>query len=115
MQPIPVELKIWLYASGSLTQQLTDLASGSFKVEPTQEHFQRLNFVDAKWMRMPLHHTSWVRESYLYGCEDLPWVKAKSIFPILSLQKKLEFFSILVLSQLVGFYFNEQTQCVSDV
>lgn len=34
------ELKTWLYASGSLTQQLTDLAKGSFKVLPTQEHFK---------------------------------------------------------------------------
>ncbi|MFN4188866.1 MAG: chorismate--pyruvate lyase, partial [Acinetobacter johnsonii] len=28
MQQIPAELKTWLYASGSLTQQLTDLADG---------------------------------------------------------------------------------------
>jgi chorismate--pyruvate lyase len=27
---IPKELKKWLYASGSLTQQLTDLARGDF-------------------------------------------------------------------------------------
>ena len=113
MQPIPVELKTWLYASGSLTQQLTDLASGSFKVEPTQEHFQRLNFVDAKWMRMPLHHTSWVRESYLYGCEDLPWVKAKSIFPILSLQKKARIFQHIG-TQPIGRFLFQRTNPVCE-
>ncbi|WP_291370251.1 MULTISPECIES: chorismate lyase [unclassified Acinetobacter] len=89
---IPAELHTWLYASGSLTQQLTDLAVGSFKVEPIQEHFQRLSFSDAKWMQMPYQHTSWVRESYLYGCETQPWVKAKSIFPILSLQGRARLF-----------------------
>ena len=65
MQQIPAELKTWLYASGSLTQQLTDLADGAFRVQPTKEHFQRLQFIDAKWMGMPFQHTSWVRESFL--------------------------------------------------
>ncbi|OTG83397.1 chorismate--pyruvate lyase [Acinetobacter sp. ANC 5054] len=83
---IPEELKTWLYASGSLTQQLTDLAGGKFQVIPEKEHYQRLTFLDAKWMKMPYQHTSWVRESLLFGCEAEPWVKAKSIFPILSLQ-----------------------------
>ncbi len=92
MQHIPAELKAWLYASGSLTQQLTGLADGEFSVQPVKEHFQRLTFSDAKWMRMPPQHTSWVRESYLYGCEAQPWVRAKSIFPILSLQRRARLF-----------------------
>ena len=69
---IPAELTKWLYASGSLTQQLTDLAQGIFKVEPNAEHFQRLSLADAQWMQMPAHHTAWVRESHLYGCEAKP-------------------------------------------
>lgn len=85
---IPEELKKWLYASGSLTQQLTDLAGGEFQVTPQKEHYQRLSYLDAKWMKTPHHHTSWVRESFLFGCEAEPWVKAKSIFPILSLQSR---------------------------
>ncbi len=89
---IPAHLKTWLYAEGSLTQQLTDAAGGVFKVEPTQEHFQRLNLLDSQWMNMPNQHTAWVRESFLYGCERDAWVKAKSIFPILSLQKRARLF-----------------------
>ncbi|WP_448761298.1 chorismate--pyruvate lyase family protein [Acinetobacter tandoii] len=91
-QQIPAELKTWLYASGSLTQQLTDLAGGKFRVQPIKEHFQRLHFIDAKWMRMPHQHTSWVRESFLYGCDAEPWVGAKSIFPIQSLQGRARVF-----------------------
>ncbi len=106
LSTLPVELKPWLYASGSLTQQLTDLAQGQFHVEPIQEHFQRLGFANAKWMQMSHQHTSWVRESYLYGSEQSPWVKAKSIFPILSLQKKPEFFSILAPNRLACFCFS---------
>ncbi|WP_010115074.1 chorismate lyase [Acinetobacter sp. P8-3-8] len=89
---IPLELKTWLYASGSLTQQLTDLADGVFSVQPIQEHYKRLTFIDSQWMKMPHQHTSWVRESYLFGCEQQPWVKAKSIFPILSVHAKARLF-----------------------
>ncbi len=88
----PPELKTWLYASGSLTQQLTDLAGGVFRVEPTAQHFQRLNRLDSQWMGVSHQHTSWVRESYLFGCEQQAWVKAKSIFPITSLQSRARLF-----------------------
>lgn len=89
---LPRELNLWLHASGSLTRQLTELGQGQFQVELILEHFQRLTLLDARWMQMPAHHTSWVRESYLYGSESEPWVKAKSIFPILSLQKRARIF-----------------------
>ena len=102
------ELKKWLYASGSLTQQITDLASGKFKVEPIHEYFQRLSKLDAQWMKMPLHHTSWVRESYLYGAELQPWVKAKSIFPILSLQSRARIFQHIG-KKPIGWYLFQRT------
>ncbi|WP_374668519.1 chorismate lyase [Acinetobacter sp.] len=105
---IPEELKKWLYASGSLTQQLTDLAGGQFQVEPTKEHFQRMSFIDAKWMGMPFQHTSWVRESYLYGSEAEPWVKAKSIFPILSLHKRARIFQHIG-AKPIGFFLFQRT------
>lgn len=89
---IPEHLKSWLYASGSLTQQLTKLGGGQFHVEPLEQHFQRLNLNDAMWLGASHQHTSWVRESYLYGSETQPWVKAKSIFPILSVQKRARIF-----------------------
>ena len=86
------ELKKWLYASGSLTQQLTNLGGGEFHVQRIKEHYQPLNLIDSLWMKMPAHHLAWVRETHLYGCEEHAWVKAKSIFPILSLQKKARLF-----------------------
>lgn len=113
MQQIPKHLKSWLNASGSLTQQLTDLADGTFKVEPVKEHFQRLVFLDAQWMQMPTHHTSWVRESFLYGCEEQPWVKAKSIFPILSLQKKARIFQHIG-TKPIGLFLFQRTNPVCE-
>lgn len=109
MQQIPAELKTWLHASGSLTQQLTDVADGQFSVKPVKEHFQRLNFIDATWMQEPLHHISWVRESYLYGCESQPWVKAKSIFPIQSLQRRARIFKHIG-AKPIGWFLFDRTE-----
>ncbi|MHA3891376.1 chorismate--pyruvate lyase family protein [Acinetobacter sp. GXMZU3951] len=109
MQQIPAELKTWLQASGSLTQQLTDVAQGQFSVKPVKEHFQRLNFIDATWMQVPFHHTSWVRESYLYGCEQQPWVKAKSIFPIQSLQRRARIFKHIG-TKPIGWFLFDRTE-----
>lgn len=106
---IPEHLKKWLYAEGSLTQQLTEFAGGVFKVVPTQEHFQRLTFIDSQWMQMPYQHTAWVRESLLYGCDADAWVKAKSIFPILSLQKRVRLFQHIG-RQPIGRFLFQRTQ-----
>ena len=105
----PPELKTWLYASGSLTQQLTDVADGEFRVKPIKEHFKRLSLVDSRWMRMPQQHTSWVRESYLYGCQEDPWVKAKSIFPILSLHARARIFQHIG-EKPIGWFLFQRTQ-----
>ena len=107
-QKIDPHLKKWLLASGSLTQQLTDLAHGQFHVQPLSERYQRLSLSDAQWLKMPDHHTAWVRESYLFGCDTQPWVKAKSIFPILSLQRRARFFRHLG-QRPIGWFLFERT------
>lgn len=106
---IPVQLQHWLLASGSLTQQLTHLAGGVFRVEPIQEYFKRLSLHDAQWMNMPAQHGAWVREAYLYGCDPQPWIKAKSIFPILSLQKRARIFQHIG-NKPIGFFLFQRTQ-----
>ena len=105
---IPEKLRYWLYASGSLTQQLTALAGGYFKVQPLIERYQRLEHDDAKWMQMPHYHTAWVREVYLYGHQVEPWVKAKSIFPIMSLKKRARIFQHLG-KRPIGFFLFQRT------
>lgn len=109
---IPLDLKPWLCASGSLTRQLTDFANGQFSVELIKESFQRLTQSDAKWMKMPHQHSAWVRESFLYGSQQHPWVKAKSIFPILSLQGRARIFQHIG-TKPIGHYLFQRTnpQC----
>ncbi len=92
---VPDYLQKWLYRGGSLTQQLTQLAQGHFYVLLKSEQYQRLTLQDSVWLAMPSHHVAWVRESELYGCQAVPWVKAKSIIPILSLQKQARQFKTL--------------------
>lgn len=109
---VPESLSPWLYASGSLTQQLTDLAQGQFHVELIQEYFSRMQRQDAQWMHMPLQHIAWNRESFLYGLDVEPWVKAKSIFPILSLQGRARIFQHIG-SKPIGWFLFDRTspQC----
>ena len=106
---LPEYLKPWLYAEGSLTLQLTQLAQSQFSVEPIAESYQRLDFLNARWMNMPDYHLAWVRESYLFGCESAPWVQAKSIFPILSLHKKARIFPHIGKKPIGRFLFQRTT------
>lgn len=106
---IPDFLQSWLYASGSLTQQLKEAAQGQFHVEPAHEYYQRLSFSDAKWLLMPHQHIAWVRESYLFGADREPWVKAKSIFPILSLKGKARIFQHIGRQPIGHFLFQRTT------
>lgn len=109
----PPELKQWLYSSGSLTQQLTDIAGGIFKVQPLKEYYHRLTLADSRWLHMPYHHISWVRDSYLFGCDEIPWVKAKSIFPILSIHRKARLFKH-IRNKPIGHYLFQRTTPVCE-
>lgn len=106
---IPSHLSAWLYASGSLTAQLKQLSRGEFQVRPVKESFQRLSKEQSQWLNMPLHHIAWVREAILYGADNVPWIKALSIFPILSLQKQARIFKYIGNKPIGMFLFNRTT------
>lgn len=83
---IPAHLISWLLAEGSLTRQLTHKAHGQFHVEPFFQGFDRVPLYESKWLHIPNDQKAWVREVYLYGDQSEPWVKARSIMPIYTLQ-----------------------------
>lgn len=99
----------WLYATGSLTQQLTQLGQGQFHVEPKQSYFQRPTRQDTVFLQVSHQHTAWFREVLLYGSENMPWVKARSIFPIMGLQKKARIFKTLGQKPIGHFLFQRTT------
>ena len=86
----PDYLLPWLHTDGSLTAMIEALSGQPLRVERRFEGYRALTFAEKKqlcpqgtWHQPQL---AWVRESYLYGDADTPWVAAKSIFPLPSLQ-----------------------------
>ena len=82
----PPLLWSWLTAHGSLTQQLRQQASGQFRVQPLREQLMRPTADEARLLSIPTGQWAWVREVYLFGADDVPWVFARSVIPISSLQ-----------------------------
>lgn len=85
---MPDNLRHWLLSSGSLTQQLTQFAHGQFHVEPFKQQYQRIFLHESQLLGIHPTARAWVREVYLYGDQPKPWVKARSIIPVSTLNGK---------------------------
>ncbi|MBS9780218.1 MAG: chorismate lyase [Moraxellaceae bacterium] len=90
-QKPPNKLLPWLIAKGSLTAMLEKKAKQPLIVVPTFEGYRLLTLAQKKQLQLspqlfnrPM--LAWVRESLLYGNKKNAWVKAQSIFPLISLQ-----------------------------
>lgn len=83
----PHSLMPYLYAQGSLTALLERRAGQILCVQVLSESYQPLDFNSKNLLGLPVHRPTlaWVREVLLFGNDDKPWVRAKSIFPISSL------------------------------
>ncbi|WP_410211431.1 chorismate--pyruvate lyase family protein [Aquirhabdus sp.] len=81
-----VSLRPWLLAQGSLTQQLKSFAGGEFHVLPLHQSLQQPMKNEARLLRMKPAQYAWVREVYLYGNDDEPWVHARSVIPLTTLR-----------------------------
>ncbi len=86
-----LQLLSWLQVEGSLTAQLEAKAGQPLRVERVFEGYRSLSLaqkhqlgVKGAALSRPL--LAWVREVYLYGSDEQPWVKAQSIFPLTSLK-----------------------------
>jgi chorismate--pyruvate lyase len=83
---LPDDVKPWLLSQGSLTQQLTRYAEGQFHVQPFSEGFSAVEQHESQLLGTPQYQQAWVREVYLFGSDDMPWVKARSIVPLRTLK-----------------------------
>ena len=89
--PPPTELLSWLNTEGSLTALLEVKAGQPLRVERSFEGYRLLSLAQKKQLGMrgaalSRPQLAWVREVYLYGNDELPWVQAQSLFPLSSLQ-----------------------------
>lgn len=82
----PLRIRPWLLAQGSLTQQLRDFAGGQFRVLPLHESLQHPKADEIKQLRIKPSQRVWVREVLLYGNASEPWVHARSVMPLRTLQ-----------------------------
>lgn len=76
----------WLLAQGSLTQQLRAYANGAFSVLRIQESLQHPRRDEVKPLRISRTQRVWVREVFLFGDEEEPWVHARSVMPLKTLR-----------------------------
>lgn len=87
----PSKLAPFLTTNGSLTALLEDKAGQPIRVERSFEGYLTLSLEQKKQLGItgaglnrPI--LAWVRNAYLFGSDDKPWVAAQSIFPLPSLQ-----------------------------
>lgn len=87
----PTELLSFLNTEGSLTAMIEAKAGQPLRVERSFEGYRPLSLAQKKQLGIqgaalsrPL--LAWVREAWLYGNDERPWVQAQSIFPLMSLK-----------------------------
>ncbi|MEC7119597.1 MAG: chorismate lyase [Pseudomonadota bacterium] len=106
----------WLIAQGSLTQQLRQQAGGQFWVQPLRERLERPIHDESLFLKVPHTEWAWVREVYLFGADAEPWVHARSVIPISSLQGQARRLRYLGSRSLGSLLFARQTPaCVREV
>lgn len=71
-------LNDWLFDEGSLTQRLSQLCRGDFRVHPLTEGWQTLLDDECQALNIPNRSCGWVREVFLCD-EQRPWVFARSV------------------------------------
>ncbi len=79
---IPILLRPWLSAQGSLTQQLSTLSHGTFKVRVIREYFTQAPLGEAQLLRLTRQQRVFIREVELLGTNGHVWVRARSVLPV---------------------------------
>jgi chorismate--pyruvate lyase len=78
----------WLLDKGSLTQKLIEKSQGDFYVEVIQQQIQKVPLTERKALGIPQGHWAVIREVILYG-QQTPWIYARTIIPLTTLQGSL--------------------------
>lgn len=88
---LSAEAQYWLTSDGSLTALLEQKSGQSLKVERIFEGYRPLSLQQKQQLgyqgpQLNRPVQAWIRETYLYGNSEKPWIAAQSIFPLPSLQ-----------------------------
>ena len=86
---LPDDWRSWLLEPGSLTQRLRHCCGGRFHVELLGQQLQRPLRDEAEALGRPPHELALVRQVRLC-CDDAPWVFARTVIPLPSLNSGLK-------------------------
>lgn len=86
----PQSLRVWLHDRTSLTQRLQTLSQQHFSVTVLKQCWEKPRLTEAQRLNIPLHELALVREVILHGY-DTPWVYARSVLPLRTLEGSLRF------------------------
>lgn len=86
---VPVALRPWLLAEGSLTQHLLRASAGAFRVERISQRWCRPTLSEARLLEIDPSQWALIREVVLWGRGE-PWVFARSVMPARSLRGDLK-------------------------
>lgn len=103
---IPPDVKQYLLDNGSLTERLLAASDGDFKVELLHQGFAKATLSERKQLGIAGGQYAWVREVQLL-CFGKPWVYARSVIPVSSLEGKLKHLRQLQNSSLGSLLFKD--------
>lgn len=99
-------LRPWLMDKGSLTAKLIVLSGGDFRVEVLRQVHARASHSEAKALGIAYHSLCLIREVLLMG-HNQPWVFARSVLPMSSIDGKLRHLRKQGSRPLGAFLFNQ--------
>lgn len=85
---LPPALKPWLLDSGSLTAKLVALSGGDFQVQVLRQVHERASLSEQQALGIARRQLCLIREVVLQG-QGQPWVFARSVLPLSSLNGQL--------------------------
>lgn len=85
---LDINTKRWILDTGSLTTRLIAHCEQSFHVEVQQQGWYKPHAHEAKALGLGFNQYALIRETLLM-CDNVPWVFARSVIPINSLQGQL--------------------------
>ncbi|HET8707085.1 MAG TPA: chorismate lyase [Pseudomonadales bacterium] len=106
--PPPLALETWLFDPGSLTKRLQRKSHGRFRVQVHRQRWQKPRLDEAQALAIAPREWALVREVTLWG-NDTPWVQARSVLPLKTLQGKTRYLAHLGSRPLGAALFKEPT------
>ncbi len=103
---LPPHWRSWLLDERSLTAKLQTRSGGQLQVEVLAQYRGRPRLSEARLLRLPPLRQCIVREVLLKGPGNVPWVFARSLFPLTSLTGRLRHLTRLANRPLGAYLFS---------